>query len=185
MQRDFSLQKKGILAGVGLLIVAAVALAIYSYRLANAPQTPRALLNELKFRRDILRKDIADAESIKERIPVILRDCDQFEHALRPSTDGYSALSAEIGETAKKAGLHVDTLGFKQKEIPGRGMDEVAIEATVSGEYINVVRFVNGLQRSQNMYSVSALSLTSDSSAQGATNTLRVALHMKTYFRTT
>ena len=184
MRRDFKLQKRGILTMVGLLIVADLVLAIYSWQIANAPQTPFALLNELKLKRDLLRTDIAGAESIKEKIPAIQKDCDQFEKSLRPSTEGYSALSSEITEIAKKAGLHVEGLGFKQKEISGRGIDEVAVEATVSGEYGNVVRFLNGLQRSQNMYSVNALSLASDTSSQGPNGLLRVALHLKTYFRT-
>jgi len=184
MRRDFSLQKRGTLGAVALLIVADVVLAVYSWQLANAPQTPRALLSELRVKRDLLRADIARAEDIRDKMPAIQKDCDQFEHSLRPSNEGYSALSAEIGEVAKKAGLHIDSLGFKQKEISGRGIDEVAVEATVSGEYANVVRFLNGLQRSQNLYSVNGLTLASDTSGQGSASALRVSLHLKTYFRT-
>ncbi|HMI51353.1 MAG TPA: type 4a pilus biogenesis protein PilO [Candidatus Saccharimonadales bacterium] len=184
MRRDFKLQKRGILVAVALLITADVVLAVYSWRVANAPQTPRALLNDLQLKRDLLRTDIKHAEEIKNDIPAIQKDCEQFEKALRSSSEGYSALSSEIGEIAKKAGLHVEGLGFKQKEISGRSMDEVAVEATVSGEYGNVVRFLNGLQRSQNMYAVDALSLASDTSGQGTSNVLRVAIHLKTYFRT-
>lgn len=184
MRRDFKLQKRGIIATVALLIAADAILAAYSWRVANAPQTPNALYSELRSKRDILRADISRAEDIKSQIPAIQKDCDQFEKSLRPSSEGYSALSSEIGEIAKKAGLRVEGLGFKQKEITGRGFDEVAVEATVSGEYTNVVKFLNGLQSSPNMYSVTTLSLVSDSSTQNPTSALRVALHLKTYFRT-
>jgi len=184
MRRDFKLKKRGVLATVALLIAADAVLAVYSWRVANAPQAPRAMLKELQLKRDLLKTDIGNAEAIKDNIPAIQKDCDQFEKALRPSSEGYSALSSEIGEIAKKAGLHVEALGFKQKEISGRSMDEVAVEATVSGEYGNVVRFLNGLQRSQNMYAVNALSLASDTSSQGVSSVLRVAIHLKTYFRT-
>jgi len=184
MRRDFKLQKRGIMTIVALLVVGDAVLAAYSWRVANTPQTPTAQYNELKSKRDILRADISRAEDIKSQIPAIQKDCDQFERSLRSSAEGYSALSSEIGEIAKKSGLHVEGLGFKQKEITGRGLDEVAIEATVNGEYGNVVKFLNGLQSSPNMYSVNALSLVSDTSTQNPTSALRVALHLKTYFRT-
>ena len=185
MRRDFKMQKRGIIGAVALLIAADAILASYSWKLANAPQTPTALYSELRSKHDKLRENISRAEDIKSQIPAIQKDCDQFEKSLRPSSEGYSALTSAIDDIAKKAGLQVEGIGFKQKEITGRGLDEVSVEATVSGEYANVVKFLNGLQRSQNMYSVNGLSLVADSSPQNPCSSLRVALHLKTYFRTT
>ncbi len=41
MHRDFTLQKRAILVVLGLLLAADLGLAIYSWRLASSPQTPR------------------------------------------------------------------------------------------------------------------------------------------------
>jgi len=60
----------------------------------------------------------------------------------------------------------------------------VEIEAVVIGSYSQVVHFLNGLQRSPNVYAVEALEAKADS-VQGANGRVRVSMHIKTYFRTT
>jgi len=55
------------------------------------------------------------------------------------------------------------------------------VEASVSGQYDNVVKFLNGLQKSQNFYVVDSLELGSETNAP---NQLRVGLRMRTFFRT-
>ena len=62
-------------------------------------------------------------------------------------------------------------------------MTEVAIDATVDGDYKNVIGFLNGLQRSANLYEVDSLTLASENSNQTSANVIKVALHLKTYFR--
>ncbi len=63
-------------------------------------------------------------------------------------------------------------------------MTEVAIDATVSGAYKNVIGFLNGLQRSANLYEVDSLTLAPENTSQASANVIKVALHLKTYFRT-
>jgi len=63
-------------------------------------------------------------------------------------------------------------------------MTEVAIDATVTGDYKSVVGFLNGLQRSSNLYQVDSLSLASENANQASANVIKVALHLRTYFRT-
>ena len=63
-------------------------------------------------------------------------------------------------------------------------MTEVVIDATVTGEYRNVVGFLNGLQRSSNLYQVDSLTLASENANQASANGIKVALHLRTYFRT-
>jgi len=47
-----------------------------------------------------------------------------------------------------------------------------------------VIGFLNGLQRSANLYAVDALTLGSENSNQVSSNVIKVALHLRTYFRT-
>jgi len=91
---------------------------------------------------------------------------------------------SELGATARKSGVHLEDLVFKQTEIASRGMTEVLIDATVDGDYKSVIGFLNGLQRSANLYAVDALTLGSESSNQVSSNVIKVALHLRTYFRT-
>jgi Tfp pilus assembly protein PilO len=184
MRREFKLERRAIVVGLVLLVAADTALAIYSWNLAAASR-PQQDLAALTRNRDLLRADISRAQEIRKSIPDIQKDCDRFEQSLYPASSGYSSVSAELGEVAKKAGLQLESGSFRQAEVKGRGLTEVQIEAAVSGSYSAVVRFLNGLQRSSNVYAVEGLSAKSEVGQGGPTGQVRVTMHIKTYFRTT
>jgi Tfp pilus assembly protein PilO len=183
MQRDFALRKRLIIAGLAALVVVDFGLAAYSWRLSAAPRTPRQLLVREKAQLNLLHADVHRAEAIRDKMPSIQLDCEKFEHSLRTANSGYSDITAEVYGVAGKAALRIDDLTFKQKPIPNRNLDVVDMEATVTGEYSSVVRFINGLQRSENIYEIDGLSLTEDSQNHAANGPVRVTVHMKTYFR--
>jgi hypothetical protein len=47
-----------------------------------------------------------------------------------------------------------------------------------------VIQFLNGVQRSPNLYEVDALALATENANQGASGAIKVTVHLKTYFRT-
>jgi Tfp pilus assembly protein PilO len=183
MRHDFKLERRAILLGLVALVAADVALAVYGWNLSSA-RNPQQDLVTLTRNRDLLRADIARAQDIRQKIPAIQRDCDQFEQSLYPATTGYSSVSAELGSIANKSGLQVESRNFVQSEVKGRDLEQVDIEAVVTGSYSGVVRFLNGLQRSSNVYAVEALQGKSDEGQQGSRGLVRVSMHIKTYFRT-
>ena len=183
MRHDFKLERRLIIFGLVLLVVADIALAFYGWNL-SAGRQPQDELAVLTRNRDLLRADITRAQEIRKKIPAIQEDCDQFEQSLYPASKGYSSVSAELDSIASKAGLSLESSGFRQSEIKGRDLQQVEIEAVVDGSYSQVVHFLNGLQRSPNVYAVEALDAKADS-VQGANGRVRVQLHIKTYFRTT
>src|ERR1700674_2497640 len=169
MKRDVKLQKRLVIGALSLLVLADVALAAYSWQLSSAPHTPQQDLAVQNKELDLLRADTKRGEAIRQLTPAIQRDCDRFEQSLLPVGIGYSSVSAELDAVAKKAGAQIENRDFKQKEIPNRGLQEVVIDITLNGEYTGVVRFLNGLQRSQNLYEVDGLPLASDTQNTAAT----------------
>jgi Tfp pilus assembly protein PilO len=183
MRQDFKFKKRAIIIALAMLIAADIALGAYTWDLASA-RSAQQNLDFLSLNRDLLKKDIVRAENISRRIPAIRKDCDAFESSLFPESTGYSSVTAELSSLAAKSGLQLDNRAFRRKEVKGRGLTEVQIEATVAGGYAGVVRFLNGLQRSQNVYAVESLSAKSDAAqVQGPKGQLRVTIHLKTYFR--
>jgi len=184
MRRDFTVRKRIILGSVTLLVLADVALAAYSWELSAAPRTVQQP-GALGIRpQDLLRADIKRIQAIRDNIPAIQKDCDHFEQSLFPASTGYSAVRSELAAIARKTGTRLSDLSFKPIDIPSRGMTEVAIDATVDGDYNSVIGFLNGLQRSNSLYAVDSLTLASDTTNQSSGNVIKVALHLKTYFRT-
>lgn len=183
MQRDFKVRKRIFLGALGVLILADVALAAYSVHTARVATSPKQQLDAASLELKFLKADIERARFIRKGIPADQEDCDRFEKSLPSASWGYSALVGEIGELARKSGLRVDAVNYKQKDVASRPLREVQVDATVNGDYPSVVRFVNNLQRSQGMYILEDLTLASQN-VQGAGRQLRVILHLRTYFRT-
>ena len=183
MRRDFTFRKQAILGGVILLVLADVALAVYSWKLASAPHTPQEQFAQETKQHDLLKADIKRAQDIRDKIPAIQKDCDKFELSLFPAKSGYSSVTSELGGIAKKSGIQLEGLAFRPTEIANRGTTEVLIEATVSGGYKSVIQFLNGVQRSTN-YAVDTLTLATENTNQGPAGAIKVSVHLKTYFRT-
>ena len=181
MRHDFTLERRLIIFGLVLLVAADIALAIYGWNL-SAGRHPQEELSVLTRNRDLLRADITRAQEIRKKIPAIKDDCDKFEESLYPANKGYTSVSAELDSIASKSGLVIESSGFHEAEIKGRDLQQVEIDAIVDGSYSQVVHFLNGLQRSQNVYAVESLEAKADA-VQGANGKVRVSMHIKTYFR--
>lgn len=185
MRHDFTTRRRTILGFVTILVLADVGLAAYSWELSTAPRTSQKEFERQALKLKMSQADIIRAQKIKNDMPNIQKDCEKFEKSLLAASSGSSSLSSELGSIAKKSGVRLDDETFKPTAIPERGMTEVAIDSTITGDYKSVIQFLNGLQRSNNNYIVESLTLATDNSSQGPANVIKVGLHLKTYLRTT
>lgn len=182
MKIEFSLQKKIIIAGLSVLIAADAVLALYAVQSANGFSRNELAADKTQIK--LLRADIKRAQAIQRSIPQTKADCERFENSLYPSSAGYSSVTDELTGVAKQAGLQTAvSLAFHPKELPGRNMVELGLDATVNGDYKNVVRFLNGLQRSKSLYIIDTLTLASEPTAQKVAGPLRVVLSLRSYFK--
>jgi len=186
---DFKIKKRLILAGLAFLLVIDGGLVYHNSRLAVEDENPDVALKARARRVALVKADVERANRIKARLPEVQKYFDQFESTLPPAGKGYSVVSQEFDEIAKDTHVQVQDRKFRQKEISGRNVDEVEVEALLDGDYAGIVRFLNRLQRSKNTYIVDSLGLDSISGVgtanQAPTGTVRVSLHLRSYFRKT
>ena len=180
MKLGFPMQKRLILAGLAILIAADATLALYAMQ--SATRSSRSELAAQKAQIKLLSADVERALAIRQSMPQTIADCQRFENSLFPNSTFNSAVTDEFAEVAKRSQLQIASLGFRPKELPGRNVVEVELDATVNGDYKAVVRFLNGLQRSNNFYILDGLTLASEP-GQKAAGALRVELHLRSYFK--
>lgn len=182
---DFKLQKRLIIAGLAILLLADVTLALYSVRMFDERQNPQAYLATQIRQVSLIKADVKRASEIQKKIPSYLKGLDEFEGSLLPAPKGYSSVSEEMGDLAKKNHVSIDEQKFHQREISGRNLLELEIDTVVGGDYGGIVRFLNALQRSKSVYIVDSLQVESQNQVigQGTPGALRVNLHLRTYFR--
>ena len=182
MDRSLVVKRRMILVGLAILLAGDLALAFYSWHAATALRRPMASLVADSAKLKLLGADVDRADRIRHNLPATVAECDRFEGSLLPASSGNSSVTAELDDLAKKSGLQIQNVSFRHKDLPGRNLTEVELEASVTGDYSSIVKFMNGLQRSHNSYAVESLGLQAE--GQNSPNGLRVGLHMKTYFRT-
>jgi Tfp pilus assembly protein PilO len=172
--------KRGIVGALVVVVALDAALGIYVWRAtASHAPTERTSLESLRERHRRVGDDVLHAEQIQAHLPAAERECNAFYDARFLSTSrGYSVVVDDLGSIAKTAGLPPSTINFKQRELEKRNVIEVEVTASVEGDYPALVRFVNGLERSEHMYLLDSLSLTT-----GQDKRVKLGLLMKTYFR--
>lgn len=89
----------------------------------------------------------------------------------------YSAIAGRIGELQVKAGVRLTRVSYLQGR-PGARLTEITMDAGISGEYPQIMRFVNALERDQTFFVIRAMSLTGQ---QGGLVNLR--LRFSTWMR--
>jgi type IV pilus assembly protein PilO len=89
----------------------------------------------------------------------------------------YSSISTRVGELEVASGVRLSRMQYTQGP-PGSDLTEITLDAGISGEYPQIMRFVNDLERDQTFFVIRAMGLTSQ---QGGLVNLR--LRVSTWLR--
>ena len=162
--------------GVGILAIAVLGLAI---RLGmdwavTTSNSSNALINrqiELKT----LEVQTAPLRGIDQRVVASRQQIQQFYAERVPAH--YSSIAVQIGELAVKSGVHISGLQYTQGATTG-DLTEISLDARIGGEYQQIMRFVNGLERSKTFFVIRAMTFTGQ---QGGMVNLR--LRVSTWLR--
>jgi Tfp pilus assembly protein PilO len=182
---DFQTKKQMIMVGLAILLLADGAFFYFNSKLAS-PANDRQLTLATESRQlALVKADVERASRIRGTIPDVLKKFDAFEDTLLPASKGNSVISEELDQYANETHLIVDDLKVRPKDVAGRNLTELILDASVTGDYNGIVNFLNRLQRSKNVYIVDSLAVDTEESGRGPAGALRVTLHMRTYFRKT
>ncbi len=89
----------------------------------------------------------------------------------------YSDVAAQLGAIAKRTHVRLSRASYVQA-VPGNGVTELRIDASVSGDYRSLAEFINGLERSRSFFLIENLALS------GAQNGLvNLQMRLGTYIR--
>ena len=127
------------------------------------------------------RADDTRLDRFRSELPADEKQWDEFFNThFHPAGAGYSAISEDLGDLSRSAGLHSDAISFHQHPADARGLVQVDISTAVEGDYDSLVQFLDKLEHSDNFYVLDSLALASSSVGK-----LRLNVQLRTYFRTT
>ena len=138
-------------------------------------------LNRLGMLEKQYRADNARLGRFRTELPADEKQWDEFFTThFHPAGAGYSAISEDLGDLSRSAGLRSDSISFHQHAPDARGLVQVDISTAIEGDYDSLVQFLNKLEHSDNFYVLDSLTLASSSLGK-----LRLNVQLRTYFRTT
>jgi type IV pilus assembly protein PilO len=91
----------------------------------------------------------------------------------------YSAVSSELGKVAGETGVRVSQIAYEPKPTEVPNLQQVVINANLDGDYLQVVKFINALERDRMFFMVDSLTL-----AQEQGGMVRLQVKLETYLRT-
>ena len=83
----------------------------------------------------------------------------------------------ELGKVAGDTGVHLTAVKYDDKDAVIEGLRKLNIEITLSGDYLQEVKFINALERDKMFFLIDAVAL---GEQQG---NVRLQLKLETYLR--
>jgi len=89
----------------------------------------------------------------------------------------YSSIAVQLGDLAVKNGVHLSRVGYSQGTT-ANDLTEISLDCAISGEYRQIMHFVNGVERDKSFFVIRAMAFTGQ---QGGLVSLR--LRVSTWLR--
>jgi hypothetical protein len=106
-------------------------------------------------------REVEPLRGVDQKVVVAKGQISQFYKDRFAARD--SDLTTELGKLATANGVRIMQAKYKQEEPTGAGIAPVEIEGNFSGDYLQLIRFINALERSKQFFTVDSVSLAGES----------------------
>jgi type IV pilus assembly protein PilO len=163
-------------AGFGVLLVLAIILAVrLGLDWAAIDNHSSEVLATKQMDLKALDMQTAPLRGLDARIEKARLQSKEFLSKRIPAN--YSSISSRIGELEVQSGVRLSRVQYTQGP-PGSDLTEISVDAGISGDYPQIMKFVNSLERDPTFFIIRAMALTGQ---QGGLVNLR--LRVSTWLR--
>jgi Tfp pilus assembly protein PilO len=103
---------------------------------------------------------VAPLRGLNEKLAATRKALEGFYQKRVPPN--YSVIAGTIDELAVRSGVHLTRVQYTQGA-PGAYLTEITMDAGISGDYPQIMHFINGLERDQTFFVIRAMALTGQS----------------------
>jgi Tfp pilus assembly protein PilO len=170
-------RQKVQIALVGLVVVDVIVVGLLFSPLVGSAKARNEQQQQLRM--ELIQKDrqVKPLGGLDKKIITAQHQIDGFYKDRLPAQD--SAISESLGKLASQSGVKIGTVKYSQKDAEVTDLRRVLIDADLSGDYLQLVRFINGLERSQVFFLVDSVDLGGE---QGGV--VKLQMKLETYLRT-
>jgi type IV pilus assembly protein PilO len=169
------IRRKWMPALIGLVVLD---LACVGYLLSPAGRSRQARQREyyeLRAQLTAKQQEVLPTRGMDQKLKQASQDISSFNDQRFPAQ--YSAVAEELGKLAADTGVHFAGLRYDEKQSSIAGLRKLDIEITLSGNYLQEVKFINALERDKMFFLIDGVNLAEQ---QG---NVHLQLKLETYLR--
>ena len=174
---DLSQVRTRMISVIALLAVIDAAALIYlalPYRAgATQPATVQRQAEE-EYRR--LKPTTVPLQGIDQKLSRAQKDDAAFIHNRLPSR--YSDVVEELGKLAKTSHIGIGSIAYNETPAPLAGIYSLEMHAGLSGQYVDLIKFINSVERDKMFFIVDGINLAGQQGGQ-----VRLDVRLDTYLR--
>ena len=155
-------RRKLQVAIAAMVVADVVAMAVFFSPLVGSAESRRINMSQLSAELSKKTREVEPLRGVDKKIVVAKGQISQLYKDRFAARD--SDLAAELGKLASANGVRIMQAKYKQEDLTGAGVAPVEIEGNFSGDYLQLIRFINALERSKQFFTVDSVSLAGESS---------------------
>lgn len=170
--------KRKVTIALGALVLVDVAAAVLLFSPLVGSQRARGEQMQTLWRTlQVKTREVQPLRGLDKKVVFARQQIDDFYKDRLPSED--SAIADSLGKLATGSGVKIGGVKYKMEDSLAAGLRPVTISADFSGDYLQLVRFLNEIERSKLFFLVDSVKLGGE---EGGVVKLQVQL--ETYLKT-
>lgn len=174
---DFTRARNRILASViALGVIDAAALIYLALPYRSGAAQPAAVKGIAEKEYLELKPRAIPLEGINEKLAKAQKDDSSFIQNRLPSR--YSDVVEELGKLAKANRITITSVSYETAPAKLNGLDALQMHAGLAGQYVDLVKFINAVERDKMFFIIETINLAGQKSAE-----VRLDVKLNTYLR--
>jgi type IV pilus assembly protein PilO len=169
-------RRKLKIAIITMAAIDVVAVIILLSPLVGSGESRKQEMQQLQSELRQKTRQVEPLRGLDKKVVLASQEIDTFYRERLP--DRESTISEELGKLASQSGVKIGQAKYDTKEAEEVGLTPFFIEATCQGDYLQLMRFINGLERDKTFFIVNSVVL---GDAQGGS--VKLQLKLETYLR--
>ncbi|MFZ0684607.1 MAG: hypothetical protein WAM89_03615 [Terriglobales bacterium] len=174
---DLGNSRRKLKIAIGAMLAAdVVAVAVLFSPLVGSADSRKAQLNQLQVELQKKNREVQPLRGMDKKIVLAKDEIGDFYKGRFAAKD--SDLLDELGKVATANGVRMQQTHYKEEDGEVSGVIPVEIEGSFSGDYLQLVRFINALERSKLFFEVESVGLAGESAGP-----VKLEIGMHSYLR--
>ena len=140
-----------------LLVVDLAAAALLLSPIVGSEKSRLAEMDRLWKELQAKTRQVEPLRGLDKKVVIAQKQIDEFYQQRLTSQD--STISTELGKVAAQSGVKISDIKYKVNDPEPVGLRPMEIEANLSGDYLQLVRFINALERDQLFFIINSVQL--------------------------